>query len=308
MRTRDAAREWTKSLDRRDAAWWSDFAARLVAFLGAISAIVAIVAICWFLLQQGFHFATHRLSLELLLGETWAPAASPPSYGALPLIAGSAWTTLTALLVGGVTSLGAAIFVAEVLEGRPREFIKVLIELLAAVPSVVWGTVGILVLQPVLRDVFGAPQGLNLLNAGIVLGLMAAPIMTTIAEDALRAVPDSYREAAQSLGATRWQVVRHVVLPQARPGLSAALLLGLGRAVGEAIAVLMVSGHIAQMPSSPLDAVATIPATIAGEFRGAPAGSDHKQALFFLGFVLFSITFAINLAADRIVRGRRRTS
>ena len=149
-------------------------------------------------------------------------------------------------------------------------------------------------------------MGLNLLNAGIILGLMAAPIVTTIAEDALKAVPDSYREAAEALGATRWQVVWRVVLPHARPGLSAAVLLGIGRAFGETIAVLMASGNATILPTSVFDSVQALTATIAAELGEAPPGGDHYQALFVLGILLFVITFGINLTADRIVRGRRR--
>jgi phosphate transport system permease protein len=154
--------------------------------------------------------------------------------------------------------------------------------------------------------VFGVQVGLNVLNAGIILGLMAAPIMATIAEDALKAVPDSYREAAEALGATRWQVVWKVVLPHARPGLSAAVLLGIGRAFGETIAVLMASGHRLMVPTSLFDSAATITATIAAELGEAAVGGDHYQVLFVLGLLLFAITFGINLTADWIVRGRRR--
>jgi phosphate transport system permease protein len=180
--------------------------------------------------------------------------------------------------------------------------------MLAAIPSVVWGVIGLAVMNPLIQQLFGVPVGLNILNAGIILGLMAAPIMATIAEDALKAVPDGYREAAEALGATRWQVVWKVVLPHARPGLSAAVLLGIGRAFGETIAVLMASGHRLMIPTSVLDSGATITATIAAELGEAAVGSDHYQALFVLGLVLFTITFVINLLADRIVRGRRRAA
>ena len=159
---------------------------------------------------------------------------------------------------------------------------------------------------PLMTQVFGVPSGLNLLNAGIILGLMAAPIMTTIAEDALKAVPDTYREAAEALGATKWQVVFRVVLPHARPGLSAAVLLGVGRAFGETIAVLMASGHAINIPHSLFDPVRTLTATIAAELGETAEGDDHYQALFVLGMLLFVITFAINVTADSIVRGIRR--
>jgi phosphate transport system permease protein len=252
-------------------------------------------------------FAWHRLSWsELLTGARWEPTAKPPSYGAWPLIAGTAWITATAMLLAVPLSFAAAIYIGEFATGRRREWLKIVIETLAAIPSVVWGVIGLQVLNPLIQTLFDTPVGLNVLNAGIILGLMAAPIMTTLAEDALKAVPDGHREAAEALGATRWQVVWKVVLPHARPGLSASVLLGIGRAFGETIAVLMASGHRLLPPSSVFDSAATITATIAAELGEAAVDSDHYQALFVLGLVLFLITFSINLLADWIVRGRRR--
>lgn len=295
------------NLDRRDAAWWADHLARWVVSAGGLSAILFIGAIFVFIGSQGFEFAWHRLSWsELLFGARWEPTASPPSYGAWPLLMGTAWITVVAMLVAVPLAFSGAIFIGEFAHGRVREWLKILVELLAAIPSVVWGVIGLQVLGPFLQDLFGLQSGLNVLNAGVILGLMAAPIMTTIAEDALKAVPDGYREAAEALGATRWQVVRKVVLVHARPGLSAAVLLGIGRAFGETIAVLMASGHRLMPPSSVFDSAATITATIAAELGEAAVGSDHYQVLFVLGLVLFVITFAINLLADWIVRGRRR--
>jgi phosphate transport system permease protein len=152
---------------------------------------------------------------------------------------------------------------------------------------------------------FNVPIGLNVLNAGVILGLMAAPIMTTIAEDALKAVPDTYREAAEAMGAARWQVIFKVVLPAAKPGLLAAVLLGVGRGFGETMAVLMASGHSINIPTSIFDSVRALTATIAAELGETAHGSDHYQALFVLGIFLFLITFLINLTADLVVRGIR---
>jgi phosphate transport system permease protein len=295
-------------LDRRAANWWFDQVARWLVTAGGVSAILFIVGIFVFIGSQGFEFAWNRLSItELLFGDRWEPTANPPTYGAFSLIAGTAWITVVAMIVAVPLSFCGAIFVGEFARGRAREWLKILIELLAAIPSVVWGVIGLQVMGPWIQHLFGLQTGLNVLNAGIILGLMAAPIMTTIAEDALKAVPDSYREAAESLGASRWQVVRKVVLPHARPGLSAAVLLGIGRAFGETIAVLMASGHRLMAPNSVFDPAATITATIAAELGEAAVDSDHYQVLFVLGLVLFLITFTINLIADRIVRGRRRS-
>ncbi len=202
-------------------------------------------------------------------------------------------------------SLGAAIFIGEFATGKFREFLKVFVELLAAIPSVVWGFIGLSIISPLIIRVFDVPVGLGVLNSGLILGLMAAPIMTTIAEDALKAVPDGYREAAEALGATRWQVIFRVVIPAAKNGLVAAVLLGVGRGFGETMAVLMASGHALVLPTSVFDSVRALTATIASEMGETARGSDHYQALFTLGILLFSITFVINLLADRIIRGKK---
>jgi len=180
------------------------------------------------------------------------------------------------------------------------------IELLAAIPSVVWGFIGLSLLNPIIQKVFGVPVGLNAANGAILLALMSVPIMVSIGEDALKAVPDTYREAALALGATRWQIVHRVLLPAAKNGLLAAVLLGVGRAIGETMAVLMATGHSINIPHSPFDPVRTLTATIAAELGEASVGSPHYQVLFIIGMLLFSITFVVNLGADLVVRGIRR--
>ena len=300
---------WAKALDRRYRAWQLNFVARAFVLLGGVSAILFIAAIFIFIGTQGLEFMWNRMSLsELLFGQRWEPTVEPPEYGALPLIMGTAWITMVAMIVAVPLAFAAAVYIGEFARGKQREWLKIGIETLAAIPSVVWGVIGLTVMKPIIQDVFGVPVGLNVLNAGIILGLMAAPIIATIAEDALKAVPETYREAAESLGATRWQVIWKVVLPHARPGMSAAVLLGVGRAFGETIAVLMASGHRLMIPENVFDSAATLTATIAAELGEAAVGSDHYQVLFVLGLLLFLITFTINLIADRIMRGRRSTS
>ena len=296
-------------LDRRDSSWWVDLAARLLVFGGGISAIVFVVGIFVFIATQGLEFTLQRLDwAEFFTSIYWRPTGHPPTYGALALIVGTLSVTAVAMAIAVPFSFGAAIYIGEFARGRQREWLKILIELLAAVPSVVWGVIGLHLLSPLIQHYLQPASGVgtNLLNAGIILGLMAAPIITTIAEDALKAVPETYREAAEALGATRWQVVWRVVLPHARPGLSAAVLLGVGRAVGETIAVLMASGHAINLPKTLCDPVRALTATIAAELGETSAGSDHYQVLFTLGMLLFLITFVINLVADRIVRGARQ--
>ena len=296
--------------DRIDAAWIQDRIARAVIFVGGISAIVFIIAIFVFIAREGLGFALSKLDLGFFFSSPkWYPNSETPQYGGLALIVGTASVTGLAMLVALPFSLGAAIYIAEFATGKTRETLKVLVELLAAIPSVVWGFIGIAIMNPLIIDVFNVPVGLSLLNAGIILGLMAAPIMTTIAEDALKAVPESYREAAEAMGATRWQVVRQVVLPSAKQGLVAAALLGIGRGFGETMAVLMASGHSINLPTSPFDSVRALTATIAAELGDTAKGSDHYHVLFSLGVLLFLVTFVINLMADILVRrGKGKTS
>jgi phosphate transport system permease protein len=297
-----------ESLDRRDLAWLVDKLAQVVVFVGGISAIVFIIGIFVFITKEGTGFIANTLDLgEFFTSPRWRPTSEHnPTYGALALIAGTASVTGLAMAVSVPFSLGAAIYIAEFARGKTREVLKVLVELLAAIPSVVWGFIGLSIMNPLIIELFDVPVGLNVLNSGLILGLMAAPIMTTIAEDALKAVPDGYREAAEALGATRWQVTFKVVVPAAKSGLVAAILLGVGRGFGETMAVLMASGHSINLPTSVFDSVRALTATIAAELGETAVGSDHYRALFTLGILLFVVTFIINLTADLVVRGVRR--
>ena len=296
-------------LDHRGRDWYVDKAVTFLVFVGGISAIILIIGIFVFITKEGVGFIAGPLNVREFLGSvTWRPTSSQnPRYGVLGLIAGTASVTGLAMVVSVPFSLGAAIFIGEFATGRLRESLKVLVELLAAIPSVVWGFIGLSIMNPLIIDMFDVPVGIGVLNSGIILGLMAAPIMTTIAEDALKAVPDTYREAAEAMGATKWQVIFRVVLPAGKNGLVAAVLLGVGRGFGETMAVLMASGNAIQIPTSPFDSVRAITATIAAELGDAPVGSDHYRALFTLGILLFVVTFIINLTADLVVKGARRT-
>lgn len=279
----------------------------LILLCGA-SAIFFIFAIFLFIFREGAGLLwSGRFQLsQFLTSIEWYPTSpSHVRYGALALITGTFSVTLLAMLLAVPFGLGAAIYVAEFSSPRLRETLKITIELLAAIPSVVWGFVGLTVMNSLIIRLFNAPIGLNVLNGGILLALMSVPIIVSIGEDALKAVPDTYREAALALGATRWQMIYRVLLPAAKNGLLAAVLLGIGRAVGETMAVLMATGHAVRIPHSPLDAVRTLTATIAAELGEAPVGSDHYQVLFIIGILLFMITFVINLSADLVIRGIR---
>ena len=294
--------------DRRNMDWYIDRLMQLLVFIGGISAIIFIIGIFVFITVEAMGFIVHTFDpVEFFTSQYWSPSdEDAPEYGILALIAGTASVTGLAMLVAIPFALGAAIYIGEFASGKTREFLKVLVELLAAIPSVVWGFIGLSIMNPLIIAVFNVPVGLNILNAGIILGLMAAPIMTSIAEDALKAVPDSYREAAEAMGATRWQVIRKVVLPAAKNGLLGAVLLGVGRGFGETMAGLMATGHSVNIPTSIFDSVRALTATIAAELGETAVGSDHYGVLFTIGIFLFLITFLINLTADLVVRGVRK--
>ncbi len=279
----------------------------LIIRLCGISAIIFVFGIFFFVFREGASFFFTGLDLtEFLTSPEWFPSSvSNKRYGVLALAAGTASVTLLAMCIAVPFGIGAAIYVSEFCSPRLKETFKIVIELLAAIPSVVWGFIGLTIMNELIIDLFDAPIGLTVLNGGLILALMSVPIIVSIGEDALKAVPDSYREAAVALGATRWQVVYRALLPAAKNGLLAATLLGVARAVGETMAVLMATGHAVQMPGGLLDSVRTLTATIAAELGEAPVMSDHYQVLFIIGVLLFSINFIVNLSADLIVKGIR---
>jgi phosphate transport system permease protein len=284
-------------------------ALEIVIHVAGVSAILFVLAIFFFVFKEAAPLLfSARFDLgEFLTSTAWYPtSASNVRYGTLALTVGSFAVTTLAMLIAVPFGLGAAIFLSEFCERRTRESLKVVIELLSAIPSVVWGFIGLTVMSRLLVQYAGAPVGVNVLNGGIILALMSVPVIVSIAEDALKAVPDSFREAGIALGATRWQLVYRVLLPAARNGLLAAVLLGVGRAVGETMAVLMATGHAVHIPTGVLDSVRTLTANIAAELGEAPAGSDHYRVLFLTGLLLFLITFAVNLTADLVIRGVRK--
>jgi phosphate transport system permease protein len=277
--------------------------------LSGVSAILFVAAIFFFVLREAAPVLVRdEFSLgQFLFSTEWYPtSASNVRYGTLALTVGTLSVTGLAMVLAVPFGLGAAVYLSEFCSPRLRETLKVVIELLAAIPSVVWGFIGLTVMSRLIVNLTGAPVGVNVLNGGIILALMSVPVIVSIGEDALKAVPDAYREAGLALGATKWQLVYRVLLPAARNGLLAAVLLGVGRAVGETMAVLMATGHAVHIPQGILDSVRTLTANIAAELGEAPAGSDHYRVLFLTGTLLFLITFAVNLTADLVVRGIRR--
>jgi len=271
------------------------------------SAIFFVFSILFFVFREAAPALTSGLSLkEFFTSQNWRPDSTiRPQFGIVALLAGTTSVTLLAMAIAVPGGLGAAIFVSEYCAPKTREALKIVIEFLAAIPSVVWGFVGAMVLNPLIIEATGAPIGINILNGGIILALMSVPIIMSVGEDAFRAVPDTYREAAVALGASRWQIVYKVLLPAAKNGLLAAVLLGVGRAVGETMAVLMATGHAVQVPHSLLDPVRTLTATIAAELGETVEGGLHYRVLFVIGSLLMLMTLAVNLAADVIVKGIR---
>jgi phosphate transport system permease protein len=238
---------------------------------------------------------------EFFLGREWYPTAVPSAqFGVLPLILGTLWVTFLAILIALPIGLITAIYMAEIASERMRKMLKPVIELLAGIPSVVYGFFGLVVLVPAIQQFFNLPVGETALAGSIILGIMALPTIITISEDAIRATPVSLKEASLALGASHWQSLQKVVLPYAKSGIMAAFILGIGRAIGETMAVLMVTGNAAVMPHSYLAPVRTIPATIAAELGEAPFGGTHFKALFALGIILFIITFVFNTLVEMI--------
>lgn len=291
---------------------WAVYGEKLLEFiirLCGISAIIFVLGIFYFVFSKAAPiFLNDQFQLgEFLFSTKWYPTSEVDvRYGVLALIVGTLSVTLLAMLIAVPFGLGAAVFVSEFCGPKLKETLKIIIELLAAIPSVVWGFIGLTVMNKVIIDLTGAPVGLNVLNGGLILALMSVPIIVSIGEDALKAVPDSYREAGVALGSTRWQLVYKVLLPAAKTGLLAAVLLGVGRAVGETMAVLMATGHSVNIPHSILDSVRTLTATIAAELGETTENSGHYRVLFLIGVLLFTITFVINLSADLVIRGIRR--
>lgn len=234
-------------------------------------------------------------------GKEWIPTATPsPLFGVLPLILGTLLVSIVAILIALPLGLGVAIYLSELTNERTRKFMKPTIELLAGIPSVVYGFFGLVVLVPLVQKVFHLPVGETALTGSLILAIMALPTIITVAEDAMRNTPRAMREASLALGATHWQTIYKVVIPYSLSGISAAVVLGIGRAIGETMAVLMVTGNAAVMPNSLFESVRTIPATIAAELGEAPAGGAHYQSLFLLGCILFVITLIISVTAEMI--------
>ena len=251
---------------------------------------------------DGKRLKEHEISgTEVFFGKEWFPTATPaPQFGFIPLVLGTVWVTVFAILFALPFGLAVAIYMSEVASEKMRKILKPVIELLNGIPSVVYGFFGLIVIVPLLQDVFGLPVGESGLAGALVLAIMALPTIITVSQDAMLNCPRSQREASLALGASKWQTIYKVVMPYSISGITSAVVLGIGRAFGETMAVLMVTGNAAVIPLSITDPLRTIPATIAAELGEAPAGGPHYQSLFLLGVVLFFITLIINSSVEYI--------
>ena len=267
------------------------------------SAILFVVLIFFFIAREGLPAFNPKI-FGKLFGIRWYPIES--YFGLLPLIAGSVIVTLGAALVAVPLGIGTAVFIREVAPPWTREILKPLVEVLAGLPSVVLGFIGILVLSPMVRTILNLPTGLTAFTGSILLGLISLPTIVSVAEDALDAVPRSYRDASLALGATEFQTIFFVTLPAAKTGVLTAVMLGLGRAIGETMTVMMVTGNAPVIPHGLFTPVRTMTATIAAEMGEVANGSDHYHVLFFLGIVLFFISLAVNLTASSVIARQKK--
>ncbi len=275
-------------------------------FLASLLAIVVLLGIVAVLLRQGLPIFSHTPPWEFLFGTKWYPVSEPPTFGTTTFFVATIWVTVVATVIAVPIGVACAAYLAEVAPSSVRESVKPVIELLAGIPSVVIGFLGLLLLSPLVQSMFNLNTGLSGLAAGIMLSLMSLPIIVSVSEDALRAIPDEFRQAAYALGATRWEVVRHVSIPAALSGISAAIMLGVGRAIGETMTVLMIAGGALAVPVSPTQPMMPMTAAIASGIGNAVRGGLQYQALFAIGLLLFLITLAVNLIADRVLERQKR--
>jgi len=289
----------------RETTWGEFVVTRLIRAAG-YSAILFIALIFLFLVREGVP-ALFEAPLSVLAGARWYPIEG--HFGLLPLIGGSAVVTLGAAIIAVPFGLGTAIFIAEIAPRWVREVLKPLVEVLAGLPSVMLGFLGMLVLAPFLREAFNLPTGLTALAGAVLLAGISLPTIVSVAEDALDTVPRSYREAGLALGATEWQTIWRVTLPAAGSGVLTAIMLGLGRAIGETMAVMMVTGNAPVVPGGPgalFGPVRTMTATIAAEMGEVANGSIHYHVLFLIGILLFFISLIVNLIASSLVFRQRK--
>lgn len=279
---------------------------RLFFLFTATTSILVLSMILLFLFMEGVPIFSKASIKEFLFGREWYPTASPADFGIFPLLIASIAVTILSALISIPLGVMTAIYLAEIASARIREIAKPLVELLAALPSVVIGFFGMVIVAPFLQDTFDVATGLNLFNASLMLAFMSVPTICSISEDAIHSVPRDLREASLALGATHWETILRVILPASLSGISTAVILGMSRAIGETMVVLMVAGGAGMVPTSIFDPVRPMPASIAAEMAEAPFRSDHYHALFAIGMVLFLFTMLFNLVADYMAQKHKQ--
>ncbi len=250
------------------------------------------------LFTEGLPIFKQVSPLSFLFGKHWYPVHEPPEFGILPLIIASFMVTIGAIIVALPLGLGVAIYTSEISHPRIREFVKPVIEMLAGIPSVIYGFFGMVILAPLFQRLLNLPIGLTGGTAAVILGVMALPTVASIAEDSLSSVPKHLREASFALGANKWETITRTVIPAAKSGILTAVILGIGRAIGETMTVLMVAGGSAVIPKRLFTPVRPLTATIAAEMGEAPMGGTHYHSLFAIGILLFLITVGLSLIAE----------
>jgi phosphate transport system permease protein len=273
------------------------------------TSVVAVLLIFYFIIREALPFLVSHGLTSLLESSQWYPEAEPAEFGGLALVVGSLYVTVMAMLMAVPFGLLMAVFLSDIVPFSVRQIIKPVIELLAAIPSVAYGFFAVMVLAPWMQEKLGLPTGVNALNASFVLAVMAIPTIVSVSEDALTASGREMREGAYALGATRFEMLFGVVIPSAKGGIAAAVILGMMRAIGETMVVWMASGNAAQVPSPWWDvtqSIRTMTATIAGDMGETPKGSDHYHALFAVGFMLLIFTFILNLISECLLSRTRR--
>ena len=275
-------------------------AIRSTFLLIALASITTLAMIVFFLFMEGIPIFAKVSVKGFIFGQLWYPTSDPPDFGIFPLIVASLAVTFLSSTLSIPLGVMTAIYLAEIASPRLREVVKPMVELLAALPSVVIGFFGMVVVAPVLQKVLNVPTGLNLFNASLMLAFMSIPTICSISEDAIYSVPVEVKEASLALGATHWETIARVTIPGALSGISTAVILGMSRAIGETMVVLMVAGGAALVPTSIFDPVRPMPASIAAEMAEAPFRGDHYHALFATGVVLFLFTLSFNIVADHI--------
>ncbi len=278
----------------------------IIIYMTSVSSIVFLFGIITIIFKEGWSIFESYGIIKFLFGMSWHPTHYPPEFGIFPLIMGSISITIGSLVVAIPLGLGSAIYVSEIANSKVKEILKPLIELLANIPSVVYGLVGMVFFAPLVQRIFNLPIGLNVFSASIILGVMIIPIISSVSEDALSTVPQQLKEASYALGANKWETITKIIVPSAKTGIIVSVVLGFGRAIGETMVVLMIAGGSPHIPKSIFQSARPLTSAIASEMGESVVGSQHYHSLFGIAIVLFIIIFITNLIVELTVKKRWR--